>query len=43
MYDIKLRDICINIYNQLIKYNIKGIERKKFISDTFDLHIKFFI
>lgn len=39
MYDLKLRDICINVYNQLIKYNIKGIERKKFISDTFNLHI----
>jgi hypothetical protein len=39
MYDIKLRDICINVYNQLIKYNIKGIERKKFIYNAFDLHI----
>jgi hypothetical protein len=39
MYNIKLRDICINVYNQLIKYNNKGLEVNKFISYAFDLHI----
>ena len=36
---INIRQICINVYNQLSKYNIKGIEKKQFITNTFDLHI----
>lgn len=34
-----MRQICINVYNQLSKYNIKGIEKKQFITNTFNLHI----
>ena len=39
MFDKNIRQICINVYNQLSKYNIKGIEKKQFITNTFDLHI----
>jgi transposase len=39
MFDIKLKNISINVYNELPKYNIKGIMRKQFISNTFNLHI----
>ena len=39
MFDKNIRQICINVCNQLSKYNIKGIEKKRFTSDTFNLHI----
>ena len=39
MFDKNIRQICINVYNQLSKYNIKGIEKKQFITNTFNLHI----
>lgn len=39
MFEVKLRNICINVYNQLSKYNIKGNEKKQFIANTFNLHI----
>jgi transposase len=39
MFDKNIRQICINVYNQLNKYNIKGNDKKKFISNTFNLHI----
>lgn len=39
MFDIKLRNACINVYNELNKYNIKGNNKKEFISNTFNLHI----
>ena len=39
MFNKNIRQICINVYNQLSKYNIKGIEKKNFITNTFNLHI----
>ena len=39
MFDKNIRQICINVYNQLNKYNIKGVDKKLFITDTFNLHI----
>jgi hypothetical protein len=36
MFNKNIRQICINVYNQLNKYNIKGFV---FITDTFNLHI----
>jgi len=27
MFNKNIRQICINVYNQLSKYNIKGIEK----------------
>ena len=39
MFDKNIKQICINVYNQLSKYNIKGIEKKQFIFDTFNLHV----
>ena len=27
MFDKNIRQICINVYDQLSKYNIKGIEK----------------
>jgi hypothetical protein len=33
MFDKNIRQICINVYKQLSKYNIKGKE-KNFITNT---------
>jgi len=43
MFDKNIRHICINVYNQLSKYNIKGNEKKQFTTNTFNLHINNFI
>ena len=39
MFNKNIRQIFINVYNQLNKYNIKGVDKKLFITDTFNLHI----
>jgi transposase len=39
MFDKNIRQICINVYNKLNEYNIKGVDKKLFITETFNLHI----
>ena len=39
MFDKNIRQICINVYNQLSKYNIKGI--KKNIKDKLNVSLSY--
>ena len=39
MFNFKFRTACINAYNKLNKYNIKGDNKKKFITKSFNIHI----
>ena len=38
MFDKNIRQICINVYNQLSKYNIKGIEKNN-LCLSLNLHV----
>ena len=31
MYDKLVKEICVNVYDELSKYNIKGDDKKKFM------------
>jgi len=39
MHNNTFKKICINVYRELNNYNIKGNNKKQFISNTFDIHI----
>ncbi len=39
MYDKLVKEICVNVYDELSKYNIKGDDKKKFMEKICSVHI----
>jgi len=39
MYDKLVKEICVNVYHELSKYNIKGDDKKKFMEKICSVHI----
>ena len=39
MYNNEIKNILINVYNELPNYNIRGIKRKNIINNIFKGHI----